>query len=86
MLEGETAFNKKYNSINGLGRLSNNTSSSLGIKFESNFVACILLIFSISATCNPPAAEKSIRAENSTFPNASILRFETLLITLLKHR
>ena len=42
-----------------------------------------LLISSISAIHNPPSAEKSIRAENWTFPNASILHFETLPITLL---
>ena len=64
--------------------VANIISSSLGLKSESGFIGSILLIFSTSAILNPPSAEKLIWAENSTFPNASIFRFETLLITLNK--
>ena len=44
----------------------------------------ILLTFSISAIRKPPSTEKSILAEKLTRPNASIFRFETLPITLLR--
>jgi DNA polymerase III epsilon subunit-like protein len=44
----------------------------------------ILVIFSISAIRKPSSIEKSILAEKLTRPNASIFRFETLPITLLR--